>query len=53
MASPPSSRTLSWLQQVQEADPQWQKNYIRPVVYEFSNGRTFTWRPDQYTTPGP
>lgn len=53
MANIPASRTISWQQQVQEADPAWQQRYQRPTVYEFSNGRTFQWRPDTYTTPGP
>lgn len=50
MASLPTSRTLSWQQLVIEADPEWAKKYQRPVVYEFSNGRTFTDRPDRYTS---
>lgn len=46
----PPSRTLSWQQQVQEADPEWQQRYLRPVVYEFSNGRVFTLNPQVYTS---
>lgn len=46
----PSSRTISWQQQVNESDYTWSLYYQRPIVYEFSNGRTFVWRPDVYTT---
>lgn len=53
MASPPPTRTISWQQQVNEAEPDWNKNYQRPVVYEFSNGRRFIFNPQTYTTPGP
>lgn len=48
-----SSRTISWMQQVLESDKDWQKKYQRPIVYEFSNGKIFEFRPDTYTTPGP
>lgn len=53
MANPPPTRTISWQQQVNEADPYWNKDYQRPVVYRFSNGRVFQWNPATYTTPGP
>lgn len=52
MALPPS-RTLSWQQLVQEADPDWARKYQRPVCYVFSNGRKFVWDPQVYTDPGP
>lgn len=52
MANPPS-RTLSFQALVIESDPDWARKYQRPVVYKFSNGRTFEFRPDVYTTPGP
>lgn len=48
-----TSRTISWSQEVIASDPEWVKKYQRPIVYEFSNGRTFVFRPDVYTTPGP
>lgn len=38
---PPPTRILSWQQSVQEADPNWLKNLIRPVIYIFSDGREF------------
>lgn len=38
----PPSRTLSWQQEVLYADPNWNQGYTRPIIYEFSNGRTFT-----------
>ena len=53
MAGIPPARTISWQQEVQQADPEWIRKYQRPVVYEFSNGRVFTWNPATYTTPGP
>lgn len=49
----PASRTISWLNQVIEAENDWNQRYQRPVVYEFSNGRTFQWNPQTYTTKGP
>lgn len=52
MAIPPS-KTISWAQTIQEADQDWIRKYQRPVVYEFSNGRTFVWNPATYVTPGP
>ena len=44
-----SSRTLSWQQIVQEADPDWAYQSQRPVVYRFSNGRTFRRPADIYS----
>lgn len=38
---PPPTRILSWQQLVQESDPDYQRLLQRPVIYEFSNGRTF------------
>jgi hypothetical protein len=45
----PPTRIISWLQKVQEADPDWQKKLIRPWIYEFSNGRRFYKDPNVYT----
>jgi len=39
--TPPPSRTLSFFQEVLYADPNWNQGYTRPIIYEFSNGRTF------------
>lgn len=49
----PASRIISWQQLVQEADPDWLKDKLRPVRYEFTNGKIFVARPDEYTTAGP
>lgn len=51
MPSPalPPTRILSWLQQVIEADPNFRRDSLRPVVYEFSNGRKFVDDPNVYT----
>ncbi len=38
---PPPTRILSWLQMVVEADPNYEYELRRPVIYEFSNGRKF------------
>lgn len=38
----PPARTISWMQEVLYADPNWNQGYTRPIIYEFSNGRTFT-----------
>jgi hypothetical protein len=53
MASPLPTKIISWQNEVSNADPDWIRKYQRPIVYEFSNGRVFTWRPDTYTTLGP
>lgn len=45
----PSTRILSWQQEVLYADPNWNQLRLRPWVYEFSNGRTFEWDPNVYT----
>lgn len=47
MALPPT-RILSWQQLVQDADPDWQKLNLRPVIYKFSNGRKFVKDPNVY-----
>jgi hypothetical protein len=44
-----NSSTLSWVQQVKTADPNWEKDRLRPVTYQFSNGRTFTDKPNPYS----
>lgn len=46
---PPPTRIISWQQQVQEADPNWQRDRLRPVIYKFSNGRSFVNTPNPYT----
>ena len=46
----PPTRTLSWLQLVQEADPAFQTLLQRPVIYEFSNGRKFVQPLPYYTS---
>lgn len=51
--APPPTRILSWQQLVLEADPDYQRLNQRPVVYQFSNGRTFVERPDIYTSTSP
>jgi hypothetical protein len=47
--TPTTQRTLR--QMVQEADPEFQKESRRPVIYSFSNGREFRQKPDPYSTP--
>jgi hypothetical protein len=42
------TRLISWQQLVQEADPDWQREKSRPVMFRFSNGRQFTWTPAAY-----
>lgn len=39
--SPPPTRILSWQQIVLENDPNFRRQSLQPVVYEFSNGRLF------------
>ena len=48
-----SSKTISWQAEVQNADPQWLQKKLRPIRYEFSNGKRFVARPDEYVAPGP
>lgn len=48
MTSIPPTRILSWQQQVQEADPNWLRDSLRPVIYQFSNGRRFVRDPNTY-----
>jgi len=33
--------TQTWKTLIQRADRDWTKNAVRPVAYEFSNGREF------------
>lgn len=47
----PPTTTRSWRQKVMDADPNWLKESLRPIVYEFSNGRKFEQKPDPYSTP--
>lgn len=48
MALPPTT-IKSWMQRVQDADPEWRQKGLRPIVYEFSNGRVFKDNPTTYT----
>lgn len=45
-----SSSTRSWAQEVRAADPDFQVESTRPVVYEMSNGRKFRQKADPYST---
>lgn len=45
------STTRSWRQRVLEADPDFLRLSLRPVVYEFSNGRKFLQPADPYADP--
>lgn len=45
-----TSSTRSWAQQVRQADPDFQQESTRPVVYEFSNDRKFRQKADPYKT---
>lgn len=49
MAGLPPTVILSWEQQVRQADPDYEKLLLRPVIYQFSNGRTFVKDPNVYT----
>lgn len=51
--TPPPTRQISFLQLVQEADPNYQQGQQRPWIYEFSNGRLFYAVPNIYTYVGP
>lgn len=46
---PPPTRILSAQQIVLENDPYWQRDYTKPMNYEFSNGRLFYQFPPIYT----
>ena len=37
----PPTRIISFLQQVQQADPDYLRGQIQPWIYSFSNGRLF------------
>jgi len=39
--SPPPTRIISWTGLVQEADPDFYRRLLQPIIYEFSNGRCF------------
>ena len=41
----PNSSVRSWLQIVRDADKDFDKESLRPIAYEFSNGRKFRHRP--------
>lgn len=43
-----ASSTRSWRQMVLDADPDFQRESLRPVVYEFSSGRKFRQRANPY-----
>ena len=49
LPAPPPTRQISWEQTVREADPSYQRELIKPVIYTFSNGREFVKDPDVYT----
>lgn len=49
-----SSSVRSWRQMVTDADPDFMRESLRPVVYEFPNGRKFRQRNPLYgSTPAP
>ena len=48
---PANTRILSWLQLVQEADPNYRQMSNRPMAYVFSNGRMFYDPVPLYGTP--
>jgi hypothetical protein len=55
MADPhaPNTSVRSWAQLVRQADPKYTQESLRPVAYEFSNGRKFRQKTDPYkTAPG-
>lgn len=45
----PPTVIKSWQQQVLEADPDYYRQLLRPVIYKFSNGRNFVKDPSVYT----
>lgn len=47
--TPPPTRIISWLQEVLYNDPHYNQLRLRPIIYEFSNGRTFEADPNVYT----
>lgn len=49
MVNTPPIKTINFKQLVLEADPNWEKENLRPVIYEFSNGRKFVKDPQVYT----
>lgn len=46
-----NSRTISFLQLCEEADPDYWEEMLRPVQFEFSNGRKFRRPTNPYGTP--
>jgi hypothetical protein len=52
-ASPPPTRIISFLQRVQEVDPLFRQQSLRPVAYDFSNGRRFLQPVDVYSPSSP
>lgn len=48
-----SETVRSWRQMVEDADPDYRKESLRPVVYKFSNGREFRQRLNPYDGPYP
>lgn len=44
----PTTTTRSWRQLVLDADPDFLRESLRPVVYEFAGGRKFTQPADPY-----
>ena len=47
------TRIISWQQLVLENDPDWVRQSLNPVVWEFSNGRRFVDPAQVYGTPAP
>jgi hypothetical protein len=45
----PPTKIISWLQEVLYNDPLFNQERVRPIIYEFSNGRTFVADPNVYT----
>ena len=45
------TRILSWQQTVLEADPGYQRLSLQPWCYEFSNGRKFYLRTEDFYNP--
>jgi len=46
------TRIISWQQLVLENDPDWVRQSLNPVVWEFSNGRRFVDPAQPYGPPG-
>lgn len=52
-SSAPNTSVRNWAQLVRQADVNFDRESLRPVVYEFSNGRKFRQKTNPYaTSPG-